>query len=271
VFDDGGGEALFLVGGFEVDEETGYRQYTNDVWKSVDGIQWEQIRQRTYPVDDMDADFMPRFNHVCIAVTQGGTDYLYLIGGSTMLEDYEGAYATVYFRDVWRSQDGLNWEKLDNDDYGQRAELAAWADEETGRIYIHGGSHGTGFDNEELLNHPVEDYYCIWYSDDGVNWVADESMPLVRASHSLMRYHGSLWLFPGTDGSFMGLRFAEEDLYYTYYKEEGEDWSLDSEGSAFSARHSYASVIFNDRIWILGGETADNGPNNDVWSGRIVE
>ena len=49
VFDDGGGEAMYVIGGFVVDEETGYREYRNDVWRSTDGSSWSQIKERTEP------------------------------------------------------------------------------------------------------------------------------------------------------------------------------------------------------------------------------
>ena len=29
------------------------------------------------------------------------------------------------------------------------------------------------------------------------------------------------------------------------------------------------SIEFEGKIWILGGETANNGPNNDVWCGTL--
>jgi hypothetical protein len=269
VFDDGTGEALYLVGGFEVDEETGYRQYTNDVWRSTDGKNWTRIKERTYPVEDMNADFMPRFNHTCVAANHGGTNYLYLMGGSTMLENYEGTYSFIYLHDVWRSEDGATWIKLDNNDFGQRSEQAACVDPATGRIYMHGGMHSVTFDNEELYNDPGAHFNEVWYSDDGITWQVDETFSLVRAGHSMLMYDGSLWLFPGKVSDNIQLRITEEDLYYTYSKAGGEMWTLDSKGSAFSGRHSYATVEFDGRIWVLGGETADNGPNNDVWCGTI--
>jgi hypothetical protein len=269
VFNDGTGDALYLIGGFEVDEKTGYRQYTNDVWKSNDGITWTQIKKRTYPIDDMNADFMPRFNHACVAANQGGKNYLFIIGGSTMIEGTEGGYSFLYLHDVWRSENGINWIKLDNNDFGQRSELAACVDPSNGRIYIHGGTHSLTFDNSGLYNQPGEYYYNVWYSDDGINWLVDDSFSLVRAAHSMVLYDHSLWLFPGKDDSYREMRFAQDDLYYTYRKEEGKAWALDSKGSAFNARHSYATVEFDNKIWVLGGETADNGPNNDVWCGYI--
>lgn len=273
VFNDGTGDALYLTGGFEVDEKTGYRQYTNDCWKSADGINWTQIKKRTYPINDMDADFMPRFNHVCLAVNHGGVNYLYLIGGSTMLENAVGEYSFYYFHDVWRSKNGITWAKLDNNDFGQRSEQSACVDPSTGRIYMQGGNHSVVFDNEGLYNHPGQYYYDLWYSDDGVNWLADTTFSVLRAGHSMLMYEHSLWLFPGKVDNYEYLRYAageiSSDLCYTYRKEENAAWALDSKGSAFSGRHSYATVEFNNKIWILGGETADNGPNNDVWCGYI--
>ncbi|MFO7669657.1 MAG: hypothetical protein R6W31_08375 [Bacteroidales bacterium] len=271
VFNDGNGDALYLVGGFEVDEETGYRQYTNDVWRSADGVTWIQIKQRSYPVDDMSLDFMPRFNHSCLVARHQGTDYLYIMGGSTMLEQADGVYSTHYFHDVWRSVNGMDWLRLDNNDFGQRSEHAACVDPSTGRIYLQGGIYSYQFDNEDLQNQPGPDYYHLWYSDDGITWETEDEFNLVRAGHPMCFYNNALWLFPGKDSKQYHLRFTEGDQYFTYTRPEGEGWSLDSEGSAFSARHSYAVVDFEGKIWVLGGETANNGPNNDVWSGIIYE
>jgi hypothetical protein len=269
VFNDGSGEALYLVGGFEADESTGYRQYTNDVWKSVNGKDWTQIKGRTYPVGNMDSDFMPRMDHVCLAAQQNGTDYMFLIGGTSQLEDFTGTYSQLYFHDVWRTEDGIVWEKLASNDFGMRAELAACMDPATGRIYLHGGTHGVTFDNEDLDNHPGEDYYSVWYSDNGTDWIPDLTFSLLRAGHSLILYDGSLWLFPGKIDNQEHTRYAEGDYYYTYRNEGNTGWTLDSEGSAFSGRHSYTTVLFDGKVWVLGGETADNGPNNDVWCGNL--
>jgi hypothetical protein len=273
VFDDGTGEALYLVGGFEVDEATGYRQYTNDCWKSADGITWTQIKKRTYTVEDMNADFMPRFNHACVAATHGGKNYLYLIGGATMLENAVGAYSFLYFHDVWRSENGISWVKLDNNDFGQRSEQAVCFDPSTGRIYMHGGNHSVAFDNDSLYNQPVKYYFDLWWTDDGIKWIADTTLSVIRAGHSMVMYDHSLWMLPGKVDNYEHLRYTDAerlgDLYFTYQKEEGKAWVLDSKGSAFSGRHSYATLEFDNKIWVLGGETGDNGPNNDVWCGSI--
>lgn len=271
VFDDGTGEALYLLGGFEVNEQTGYRQYTNDCWKSTDGITWTLIKPRTSPAADSKDDFLPRFNHACVAARQGGKNHLFLIGGSTMREAVEGGFSVIYLHDVWRSENGIRWVKLENNNFGQRCEEAVCVDPSTGRIYMQGGTHGVTFDNEELYDQPGRDYYNLWYSDDGITWRAEESFSLNRAGHALLLYGHSFWLFPGKEDNYRNLRYAEGDLYHTWRKPAGQPWTLDSKGSAFNARHSYTTVEFLDKIWILGGETADNGPNNDVWCGYIAD
>jgi hypothetical protein len=194
---------------------------------------------------------------------------MYLIGGSTMLEGAQGGYSFLYFHDVWRSVNGINWVKLDNNDFGQRSEEAVCVDPSNGRIYMQGGTHSVTFDNEELYNQPGQFYYNLWYSDDGITWLADQSFSLSRAGHAMVLYDQSLWLFPGKEDNNINLRYAEGDLFYTYRKETGKEWALDSKGSAFNGRHSYVTLEFNDKIWVMGGETGNNGPNNDVWCGSI--
>jgi hypothetical protein len=188
-----------------------------------------------------------------------------------MREGVEGGYSFLYLHDVWRSENGIRWVKLDNNNFGQRSEEAVCVDPSTGRIYMHGGTFGVTFDNEELYDQPGRDYYNLWYSDDGITWQAEESFTLIRTGHALVLYGSSLWLLPGKEDGYRQMRYAEGDLYYTWRKPEGQPWTLDSKGSAFNARHSYATVEFLDKIWILGGETADNGPNNDVWCGYIAD
>jgi len=272
VFDNGSGEALYLVGGFEVDEATGYRQYTNDVWRSYDGVNWEQVKPRTDTYTDTSIhDFDPRFNHSCINVTFNDTAYLYLVGGAAMRENYSGLYSFKYYNDVWRTRDGIHWEEVAADDFGERAELAACFDEARQRIYIHGGIHTKLLETEDGYIHPVENYDAVWYSDDGVSWLADTSMIIPRAGHELFPYHDRLWIFPGATTSYKKFHMAWSNLYYTYRMEAEGEWVLDSEGSAFNGRHSYVRLIMDDKVYIMGGETGDMGPDNDVWVGTITE
>lgn len=275
VFDDGTGEAMFLIGGFSVDEATGYRQYNNDVWKSTDGSSWQLIKERTYPKLDSLYDWFPRMNHAVVVANHGGKKYLYLIGGSTMLETGSARYAMKYFNDVWRSADGIHWEDMHSDDYGIRSGHAATVDPATGTIYVQGGIHGIIFEGENNQNQPLPDWQWLWSSNDGKHWIAENDTAefsqgyLYRAEHQMAFYNNTLYSFPGCTNSTMHFHFALPEFVTMWKREEGNVWSVDSKGSDTDARYSYGFIEYNHRIWVLGGDTNKNGPSNDVWYAEI--
>ncbi len=271
VHDDGNGEALYLIGGFTVDEETGYREYTNDVWRSRDGENWTQIKARTYPELESQDTLFPRMDHAAVVANHGGNEYIYIIGGRTQLEGHSGTYAQEYFNDVWRSQDGVSWERLNNNDFGRRAGHAAAVDPSTGTIYVQGGMHGIIFEAPENASHPSEDWMYLWSSPDGINWTASyDSIVDVsytqRTEHEMVFFNNTLWVFPGSTISTMHYHFAEPYHYPTWRVDPGNLWSVDSKGSDLKGRHSYAIAVFDGKIWFFGGFTSFNGQNNDVWT-----
>jgi hypothetical protein len=275
VFDDGNGEAMYVIGGFVVDEESGYREYRNDVWRSPDGKQWTQIKERTEPEPDSLFDWHPRFNHACVVANHGGTEYIYLIGGYTMLEGMESRYSMKYFNDVWRSTNGISWERLYNTDFGIRSELAAVADPASGRIYIQGGRHGIMVQDSLNGLHPHPEFYWLWSSDDGINWIPEndtaefEQGYLLRAEHQLVLMEETLFGFPGRKASNVHFLFADEAQYTFWRRDPGNLWSVDSRGSDFGARYGYGLVHHEGKVWVLGGDTNAHGPDNDVWYGEI--
>ncbi len=276
VFDDGSGPAMYLLGGFTVHEATGYRQYSNDVWKSTDGKIWTEIKANNNPFDANGTwgSWIPRMNHSCVVANHGGTDYIYLIGGFTMLNELSGRYATKYFNDVWRSSDGISWDSLPNNDYGIRAEHGAVVNPGTGRIYIQGGSYGVVFEPVLGTSHPITDWESVWSSDDGINWIPemDASLELnyfLRVDHQLVYYNNTIWSLPGKNSSTVHYHFTYDHNYTIWSIDDDNYWSVDSEGEAFDARHGYPSVVFDNKVWILGGQTNRQGQANDVWYGEI--
>ncbi len=272
-FNDGAGDALYLIGGFSVNEETGYRQFNNDVWKSTDGENWTLIKDRTYPSLSATDDWFPRMNHSCVVVNHGGTDYIYLIGGYSQLEGHESRYASEYFNDVWRSTDAVTWEKLANNDFGMRSELAACVDE-TGNLYINGGVHGIIFDAENNATHPVENWQALWISPDGESWtsardsVVVEDRFLYRSGHEMVFYQDEIWSLPGKTVSNEHYMFSRTSYYGFWTYSLLNQFTLDSEGIDIDPRHSYEALVWQDKIWIIGGLTDTHGQSNDVWTGE---
>lgn len=271
-FDAGDGEAMYVIGGFTVDESTGYREYRNDIWRSKDGLSWEQVKESTKPELDDQNDWYPRFNHGCVVANHGGVDYIYLIGGACMVANVSGKYSMKYFNDVWRSADGENWEKLPANDFGIRSEHGIAVDEATGEIFIQGGNYGSIINQDVNFSTPVQDWQFLWRSTDGVNWVKD-SLPqgydhgyLYRAQHRIVHYQNTLYGFPGKNNQ--AINYAEP-RYYAIWKRDQNGWGVDSKGVPFWARHSYVTLEFEDKVWILGGINSNSGPSNDVWQGII--
>lgn len=276
VFDDGTGEAMFLIGGFSVDEATGYRQYNNDVWKSTDGANWELIRERTYhTIPDSLNNWFPRMNHALVVTANGEKKNMYLIGGSTMLEDHNARYSMIYFNDVWRSADGISWENMHSEDYGIRAGHAATVDPATGTIYVQGGMHGIFSTDTTNSTQPLENWHWLWSTRDGTNWNATNKADdfssgyLFRAEHQMAFYNRTLYAFPGKTNSSMHFHFALSEFVTMWKWEKGNAWSIDSKGSDTDARYSYGFVEYDHKIWILGGDTNKHGPSNDVWYAEI--
>jgi hypothetical protein len=191
-----------------------------------------------------------------------------------MLDGFEASYAMKYFADVWRSPDGINWERLPNTDFGIRSGHAAVVDESSGRIFIQGGRHGTHIQDSLNASHPNPEYFHLWSSVDGVNWVSENDTTfdgryLPRTEHHLAMMDGDIYGFPGATSSNVHFHFAKSEHYTFWRRDPGQSWSVDSEGSDFSARYGYSMVNHDGKVWILGGDTGNNGLENDVWMGEI--
>jgi hypothetical protein len=274
VFDDGSGEAMYLIGGFTVNEEEGTRHYSNDVWRSRDGATWTEIK----PLSNLDSSdsttWAPRANHRVISITQGGVSYLLLTGGQTLWGEKKPVNAADYFNDAWRSTDGITWEALPNNDYGIRAEHAM-ATSPTGTIYLQGGMHGDHFVTDDNAAMPLPEWDQLWTSIDGVTWTPNANFDVVeegflqRSDHELIYYRGRVWCLPGKTISTTHYHFTERNHYPIWTFNDFGDWVLDSEGVAIDARHGYSALVFQDKIWVFGGFTNRNGQANDVWTATL--
>lgn len=276
VYNDGMEEAMYLIGGFSVNEKTGVRGFQNDVWRSVDGINWSVVKLPTEALneDGEFTDWYPRMNHGCVVAEHDGQKYLYVIGGFSQIPDVSGRYSMKYFNDVWRSTNGTGWQRVENTDFGIRAEQAIAVNPITNKIYMQGGSHGVIFESEPGSSHPSDDWNQVWTSEDGIHWIPEidtlfNQGYLWRVDHQMVYFEGSMWLLPGKNNSNVHYHFTYDSNFPIWFMDEYDNWWVDSQGDAFDARHGYAAIVFQQKIWILGGMTNRNGQSNDVWSGYL--
>lgn len=165
---------------------------------------------------------------------------LYAIGGS---ENWtEGTKKAV-----WKSIDGHKWEKLKIDlPWSSRAFHSCIVFQN--KIWLIGGYDG------KYLND-------VWYSEDGQKWaLATAEAPWKgRCMHTLEIFNNKLYLIGGRRNMEGTIEKLFNDVWYT---EDGINWQK-ATGKAFSKRYSHESVVFDNKLWVIGGSYFSH--KNDSW------
>ena len=186
----------------------------------------------------------------------------------------ESRFGVKYFNDVWRSVDGITWNRVTTNDYGIRSEHAA-VSMPNGKILVQGGHNGIIFEPAPGTTHPIYDWQFLWTSTDGENWTKERDIAMVedcnlwRSGHEMVYYKDRVWTLPGKTTSNNHYGFTTDNHYSTWTYDDNSNWAMDSDGVAIDARHSYASVIFRDKIWVIGGFKNKGGQASDIWTGEL--
>jgi hypothetical protein len=168
-------------------------------------------------------------------------DKLWLIGGDN----------GQLMRDVWFSDDGSTWKQA-----------TPWAD-----FHERSGHSSVVFDNKIwVIGGRTNDQsgYSgsdVWYSGDGTNWT--QATPLAafseRSEHGSVVFDGRMWVIGGYSRySWMDIG---NDVWYSY---DGRNWTEATPHAEFSPRKNLATLVYEDKMWVIGG-SGKNGTLNDVW------
>ena len=146
------------------------RIYYNDVWKSADGKNWEQVTDS--------ANWSPRAGGIAIVKD----DYLYMIGGEVGFICFPGFPCPPYFNDVWRTQNGKDWEPV--------TFAAPWSARPGHQVvvaddqFVLFGGFGLIPDSIFVPANPID----TWVSDDGVQWEKLAAPPWNAVSPTQIKY-----------------------------------------------------------------------------------
>lgn len=148
------------------------RVFFNDVWKSSDGINWEEVTSA--------APWAPRAGGEAVVFD----DYIYLLGGEDGFICLPGGRCPPYYNDVWRTQDGENWELV--------VEEAEWPPRPGHRVSVLAGKMvlfgGFGLspdpDDPFAFANPMD----IWVSGDGATWEQVSDSPWNAESPEEIKY-----------------------------------------------------------------------------------
>jgi hypothetical protein len=159
-------------------------------------------------------------------------------------------------RDVWRSPDGLQWTRV--------VEVAPWEHSDLSVALVHrdrmwfmGGRKLPGADNSNK----------VWSSADGAEWVLETDNPgwCPRVSPSYAVFRDRMWVMGGTENFYEdNERTLKNDVWSSA---DGRAWRLETEHAAWPARTHAQAVVFDGKLWIMGGGRwcPDTVPLNDVW------
>ncbi|HRU06273.1 MAG TPA: galactose oxidase [Candidatus Brocadiia bacterium] len=207
-----------------------------DVWKSADGKHWTRVVE-TAPWEHSDLSAVMVFR-----------DKMWVMGGRKL----PGAANS---NKVWSSTDGAQWVL--------ETESAAWSPRVSSsfavfkdRMWILGGTENFYDHSDAMVKNDV------WSSADGRTWdlVTPNAAWPKRAHAQAIVFDNKLWIMGG--GLWHPQHAARNDVWCS---EDGEHWTQVTPAAAWKPRLWFSTVVYRDRMWLLGGWSKENGNFADVW------
>jgi hypothetical protein len=229
-------DQLWIFGGWF----NSYEAPPRDVWKSSDGKKWNQVtKSAPWIHSDLPMSFVFK-------------DKMWIMGGwyNGRLEGHSAS------NQVWSSTDGLNWQsETSNAAWSPR--IASAVVEFKGKIWLLGGTENYYFGDENSLKNDV------WFSSDGKEWELATSNAgwAPRAYHQAAVLNGKMYIFGG--GNYVPDYLAYNDVWSS---QDGVHWEKVTDKAPWHERLWFSSVVYRDRIWVLGGWSNNPSKNwGDVW------
>jgi hypothetical protein len=223
---------MWLMGGWG--PEIGYK---NNVWSSEDGVKWK--------LETASAGWPSREGHQLLVFQ----NKIWLIGGVK----YSGQQL---FTDVWYSDNGINWTKATkNAGWPARWDFASAVF--NNKLWVIGGMDLTG-----------KTYNDVWSSKDGIIWdLVNKNPPFAsRQGFLIFDYEAMLWVVGRLNTPEYGK--GANDVWYS---DDGINWKKTEKDPLWPGREDAGAVVFNNKIWILGGMDKNWKWKNDVWATSNVE
>jgi PGF-pre-PGF domain-containing protein len=216
---------------------SGATYHTVRAFSGEPGVSWVEATDS--------AAFSPRDTHTAVVFNNS----IWVIGGSR-----GGDVKSAYVNDTWYSSDGVNWT--------QATGAAAFSGRCCHSSVVYDGRMWVlnGFSQDGISYYLKDD---VWYSNDGVNWTqATASAPFSgRWGQGAVVFDNKIWVIGGvTSPQFTGFLFMND----VWYSEDGVNWTQATASAAFPARYNYGLVVFDNKMWIIGGYNY-GGLMNDVW------
>jgi Kelch motif len=206
----------------------------DDAWSTTDGVNWAPEAANTE---------MERRSWLYGVVQQAGR--VTFIGG--VLRSYSNK--------VFTTTDGDHWTELAPADFSPNI-LSRGAIFQ-GAMWVIGGNRLDSLDTNE-----------IWRSADGLTWTRVNPVGPIFAgldSQRLLVFNNRLWVIGGWD-FFLQDGGTETFSNEVWSSADGASWTHHiPSGPIFSPRAGHEAVVFNGRMWVIGGSDGSTR-YNDIWS-----
>ena len=213
----------------------------NDVWYSADGRTW--IRATAH------ANWSPRSGHSVLVYD----NKMWVIGGDA--EAPMNQFKIEFKNDVWYSVDGRTWVLATaNASWSPRWGHSALVYDN--KMWVIGGE---GSENRSSTH-----YNDAWYSADGRTWIQAtanaEWSP--RSEHQSVVFGQRMWVL----GGYFGLKsiYREVSTNDAWYSYDGKIWYPATDDAGWSPRSGHQALVFNNRMWVLGGKEPGNPQNRGI-------
>ncbi len=213
---------MWVLGGFKLGDGA---RASRDVWDSTNGADWRQVTS----------------NEAWSGVRSTSVVYnnkMWIIDGTN----------TNGKLGIWDSTNGADWRQVTNN-AAFPTRLSRSSVVFDGKIWLLGGKDQGGTDHQN----------DVWYSTNGADWhlVTTNAAWSKRVEHTTVVFDGKMWLLGG-----QVLDVKNKYQNDVYYSSNGADWSRLTAESSWEARENSSSVVFDDKIWVLGGRVSSR--KNDI-------
>lgn len=226
------GGRLWVIGG-----DCNQGHYQHDAWSSPDGVNW------TLETDDL--SWCPRALHHTVV----HQDRLWVMGGQTLPQFAPQVPHSVYYHDVWCSEDGTRWNRVCEHAPWEERGMIGGSAVLNGRIWLIGG--GT-YDTPQFPNRKF--FSDVWSSEDGLTWRRHVQFApwQPRQYHDVAVFDGRLWVMEGWDGNS-----NRNDVWYSA---DGVNW-YELADTPWAPRHAASVFVHDGALWMVAG----NNMFPDVW------
>jgi len=219
---------IWVIGGYDGTNRL------NDVWYSEDGTNWFQAKIES-------SIWQGRAEHLSLVFNDGDGEKMWVIGGSSGNER---------LNDIWYSSDGVTWVKKETFNPMWEARTGHTGAVFNEKMWVIDGYNLTIYKND------------IWSSANGNRWIkeVDSNKWCDRIMDSCVVYDNKLWVLGG-------FGIITNDLFNdVWYSIDGQNWiRAISITTKWSPRYSMPVIVFEGKMWVLGGAVADNQRSNEIW------